>query len=404
MSNTITSSLLSCEGLSFGYPETNSKQVQGVSLHLRAGRCFGILGGNECGKTTLARLLLGEHGPDRGTITVLGAPLSRTAAPRWLFPLRVLAVAMAAVAGLLFALQPARFHATWKAGGWAPLLLVTLLDIAYQVHRKLTPSVGASIENGWAPPELLSRGVAYCSSEHDGGMKLPPERTVEETIGSHMPRGMTGDEKRREVVAALTASGFQVFTDSGTPVGSPEQYVADRLTVGALSGGQRHLVYLLSVLASQPQVLIADDMLCGLDIDRQSSVLQMLQTMQLEHGLSLLYMTVDFASFSIVAQEAAFMHGGRFVETGTVPQPQRPTRRPANAPACGARASRPPMVPARSPGARAAPPRQAHEMLEGTPAKRETRQYLQLAREQEAMSRGKNLRSAYRTGQSVFNL
>ena len=39
-------------------------------------------------------------------------------------------------------------------------------------------------------------------------------------------------------------------------------------------------MYVLSVLASRPRLLICDEMLCGLDIDRQASMLQLLQTMQ----------------------------------------------------------------------------------------------------------------------------
>lgn len=66
--------------------------------------------------------------------------------------------------------------------------------------------------------------------------------------------------------------------------------------------GQRHLIYILSVLASRPTVLIADEMLCGLDIDRQASVLTMLQRLQARTGLTILYLSVDLAPISIVVR------------------------------------------------------------------------------------------------------
>jgi ABC-type lipoprotein export system ATPase subunit len=66
--------------------------------------------------------------------------------------------------------------------------------------------------------------------------------------------------------------------------------------------GQRHLIYILSVLASRPSVLIADEMLCGLDIDRQASVLTMLQRLQAHTGLAILFMSVDLAPVSIMVR------------------------------------------------------------------------------------------------------
>ena len=129
-----------------------------------------------------------------------------------------------------------------------------------------------------------------------------------------------------------------------------------------LSGGQRHLIYVLSVLASRPKLLICDDCLCGLDIDRQSSMIALLQHLQLKFGMAILYMTVDLTSFELMAHDGAFMHKGRLIE-------QAP----------------------------------AHELLDA-PSRRELKIYLQLSRENEERSRGRNLRQAYQKGQSVFEL
>ena len=83
---------------------------------------------------------------------------------------------------------------------------------------------------------------------------------------------------------------------------------ADGLTCGQLSGGQRHLIYLLSVLASRPRLLICDECLCGLDIDRQSSMLRLLQRLQMKFGMAIVFLTVDLTSFSLMcAHNAAFM-------------------------------------------------------------------------------------------------
>lgn len=67
----------------------------------------------------------------------------------------------------------------------------------------------------------------------------------------HVKCFLIWQERRREVLAALRAAGFQMYGEGGSPLGNPETYLADGLKVGELSGGQRHLIYILSVLAAQ---------------------------------------------------------------------------------------------------------------------------------------------------------
>jgi iron complex transport system ATP-binding protein len=68
----------------FGYDE-RKPVVRGVSLTVPAAGIIGILGPNGSGKTTLLRMLAGTRQPQRGTVTLDGAPLtgfSRTALAR----------------------------------------------------------------------------------------------------------------------------------------------------------------------------------------------------------------------------------------------------------------------------------------------------------------------------------
>ena len=52
----------------------NGRGVDGVSVSVRAGRCFGVLGANGSGKTTLTRLVAGLDRVERGSLSVLGEP------------------------------------------------------------------------------------------------------------------------------------------------------------------------------------------------------------------------------------------------------------------------------------------------------------------------------------------
>jgi ABC-2 type transport system ATP-binding protein len=56
--------------------------LQGLSLELEAGDCYGLLGDNGAGKSTTLRILLGLSRPDRGGGELLGRPLGDRAARR----------------------------------------------------------------------------------------------------------------------------------------------------------------------------------------------------------------------------------------------------------------------------------------------------------------------------------
>src|SRR5437588_1887989 len=60
----------------FGY-DAAAPVVRGVSLEVPATGIVGILGPNGSGKTTLLRLLAGTRQPQRGSVTLDGAPLTR---------------------------------------------------------------------------------------------------------------------------------------------------------------------------------------------------------------------------------------------------------------------------------------------------------------------------------------
>ena len=51
--------------------------VQNVSLHLRPGRIYGLLGRNGAGKTTIMKMLLGLTKPTSGEVRLFGTPASR---------------------------------------------------------------------------------------------------------------------------------------------------------------------------------------------------------------------------------------------------------------------------------------------------------------------------------------
>jgi oligopeptide/dipeptide ABC transporter ATP-binding protein len=114
-----------------------------------------------------------------------------------------------------------------------------------------------------------------------------------------------------------------------------------------LSGGMRQRALIAAAIACRPPLLIADEPTTALDATIQADILDLLDAMRRESGLSVLLITHDLGVVARVADRVAVMYAGRIVETG----PARAVlESPAHPYTRGLLAS----VPGRVPGARLA--------------------------------------------------
>ncbi|TPW76853.1 ABC transporter ATP-binding protein [Schumannella sp. 10F1B-5-1] len=139
---------------------------------------------------------------------------------------------------------------------------------------------------------------------------LNPLHTVEYILTRPIVNftGATKQQARMRVRELLETVGL-------TPV---EQF-AQKLP-HQLSGGQRQRVVIARALASDPQVIIADEPVSMLDVSLRAGVLALLEDLREQWGVSLLYITHDLLSARLITDDILVLHDGQVVERGDTAQ------------------------------------------------------------------------------------
>jgi len=140
---------------------------------------------------------------------------------------------------------------------------------------------------------------------------LSPRLTVEEIVGEgllvHAP-SLSPAERQRLVLQALEEVGLGQAQFPGLLQRYPHEF----------SGGQRQRLAIARALIIEPKLMVLDEPTSALDVTIQKQVLQLLQRLQRERGLSYLLITHDVDVIRAMAHEVIVMKDGQIVESGPV--------------------------------------------------------------------------------------
>jgi peptide/nickel transport system ATP-binding protein/oligopeptide transport system ATP-binding protein len=148
---------------------------------------------------------------------------------------------------------------------------------------------------------------------------LNPRMTVYDTLAE--PLLLHGIETRRSVAQGV----LRLMDDVGLARSFVRKYPHE------FSGGQRQRIAIGRALATRPEFVVADEPVSALDVTIQAQILDLMQHLGREYGLTMLFISHDLTVVRHLADRILVLYQGKIVEQGSgealFERPQQPYTR-----------------------------------------------------------------------------
>ena len=186
-------------------------------------------------------------------------------------------------------------------------------SIARAILRLVKPDSGEILFKGkdiyrMNPHDLKATRQRIQLVFQDPSVSLSPRRTVEQTLREPLQHFAIGDadHQRQKIRGILQTVGL----DQGALNRYPHQF----------SSGQQQRIAIARALITNPELLIADEAVSSLDVSIQAQILQLIQMLQKDFGISILFISHDLAVIRQIADDVAVMYQGQLLEQSPADQ------------------------------------------------------------------------------------
>jgi len=149
-----------------------------------------------------------------------------------------------------------------------------------------------------SPKDLRRARTQFQMVFQDPYGSLDPRHTVRRIVGETLPAGVAG--RQAAIARAMDAVGLRAS--------DLEKYPHE------FSGGQRQRIAIARALVTRPSLIVADEPVSALDVSVQAQVLNLMQELQQDFGVTYMLISHDLGVVDYVCDQVAVMYLGQVVE------------------------------------------------------------------------------------------